>query len=86
MKNTNQESQLTSEQVKRFYQYWFGLLQFTNEEQRVVPSMLGKDFSEGIDTEDAGKICQYLWKYPQLFYSYIKKHRLNNKDAAIIKS
>ncbi|PIY80453.1 MAG: hypothetical protein COY80_02870 [Candidatus Pacebacteria bacterium CG_4_10_14_0_8_um_filter_42_14] len=86
MKNTNQESQLTSEQVVHFYQLWFGVLQFANEEQKLVPSMLGKNFSDGVDTGDAGKIAWYLWKHPQVFNNYIKKYDLSNEEATIIKA
>lgn len=84
VRNQNTPSQLTSDQVMRFYRLWLGLLSHANEEQRLVPSIIGRDFHEGIKTENAGKIAAYIWKHPQIFESFVKKSPLTKPEKLII--
>lgn len=86
MENTNQSSQLTSDQVARFYRLWFGLLKSTNEQHKLIVSMLGKDFHQGIDIDDAGKIAQYVWTHPLAFDEYLQTETLDEHDLNILRS
>lgn len=84
MKNTNGPTQLTSEQVHCFYHIWFGLLQYTNEQYKLVKSMLGKNFHDGINHNDAGNIANYMWSHPIIFDSYLNTAKLNKREIQIV--
>jgi len=86
MTNQNQSSQLTPDQVMLFYRLWFGLLRNTNEQQKISSSMLGRDFHQGIKTEDAEKIAKYVWLHPQTFQEYIGTGKLDEHETEIIRS
>lgn len=86
LENTNQASQLTSDQVVSFYRLWFGLLKFANEQYKIVTSMLGKNFHQGIDIGDAGKIGEYIWAHPLVFDKYLQTETLDKNDRAILYS
>lgn len=77
-------AQLTYDQVKHFYRLWFGVLQFVNEQQKLVPAMLGKDFSSGVSTKDALKIAGFIWTHTEIFDDFSKAEKLNQIDSAII--
>lgn len=84
MKNTNSPSQLSSEQVYCFYHLFFGLLQHTNEQHKLVKSMLEKNFHDGINHNDAGKIAHYMWAHPTIFDDYLDTAKLNKREIQII--
>ncbi len=84
MEKTNSSSQLSSEQVHCFYRLFFGLLQHTNEQYKLVKSMLGKNFHDGINHNDAGKIANYLWSHPKIFDDYLDTAKLNKREIQII--
>lgn len=86
MTNKNTPSQLTSDQVAQFYHVWFGLLQQTNERYMLAPSMLGKDFHQGVDVDDAGKIAKYIWSHPQVFDEFLEKFDANERELEIVRS
>lgn len=86
MENTNRDSQLTSDQVTRFYRLWFNLLQFANNQHQLVVSMSGKDFHQGVDIKDAGAIAEYIWTHPEMFDEYLKSEKLDKTDSEIIRS
>jgi len=86
MDNTNQPSQLTSNQVTLFYKLWFGILQHTNELQKTVASMVGKDFHQGINVKDAGKIAKFIWAHLQSFDDYLNSGKLDQHESEIISS
>ena len=82
----NQSSQLTPDQITRFYHLWFGMLQNTNEKYKLAPTMLGKDFHQGIKTEDAGKIAKFIWTHPNVFDEFLVTRNLDKHESEIIRS
>ncbi|MBI3443061.1 hypothetical protein HY008_00115 [Candidatus Woesebacteria bacterium] len=91
MINQRTSSQLTPDQIVLFYDLWFGLLQYTNEQHKLVAKMVGKNFHQGINTEDAGKedagkIAKYIWSHPEVFDEYLESGKLDNRKVGIIRS
>jgi hypothetical protein len=79
---------LPTAQVDRFYEIWHPLLNFANEELRVVSDLSGKGPKDNIDVNHALKIRDALWKHEAILDDFIAKNPvpLSPEDLLIVES
>jgi hypothetical protein len=65
---------LPKAEVDRFYNIWFALLHFTNEQRKVVPDLTGKAPQGKVDSNLAIKVRNILWKNTALLDQFIAEN------------
>ena len=52
---------LTEKDIKRFYNIWFNLLDYTNTKYKIVPEIKDLAHSSNVNPEDIAPIRDRLW-------------------------
>lgn len=78
-----QNAQLNAAEVKLFYDIWYGLLGYVNEERQVFSDVLKISYPE-IDEEITFKLREVLWEEPELITDYIASTELSQETIEIL--
>ena len=79
-------AQLSSSELRLFYDIWYGLLTFVNKRKRVLPGVFRLVYPRLPDERDLYKVRQVLWENPELIDDYIKEEVLSKEEVEILSS
>jgi hypothetical protein len=79
---------LSDTDVKRFYNIWFNLLDYTNEKYKVAPNIKNLAQSQNINPQDTLPIRNKLWNHNEILNEiYINNpFGFSSTDLAVVKS
>lgn len=75
---------LTKSEAEHFYQLWFPLLDYVNSNYRVCPEIETIDPGQGIDSDKAKAIANYLWSHSEIIDEYLSTAELTCEDSHIL--
>ncbi len=77
-------AQLSPEECRLFYEIWFGLMSFVNEEKKVINDIVKPIYPNPINDIKIHKIREVLWENPDLIQEYIQKTELPDEKVEVL--
>lgn len=77
---------LSNEDAKLFYNLWFPLLDYVNEEYRIEPDLGKITGTSSVDPQAVVSIADFLWNRPQLIEEYLTAYALPEEHHDIVSS
>ncbi|HBC31409.1 MAG TPA: hypothetical protein DC024_09250 [Clostridiales bacterium] len=78
-------AQLSSEECRLFYEIWYGLMGFVNEQKSVIKARIKPEYPNKVSDIMVHKVREVLWKKPELIDEYINKTELSQEKIDILK-
>lgn len=79
---------LKPHEIKRFFDIWFPLLHYVNENLQLVPSFPNQWIVDNLEQEDAMTLRNALWEHDELRERFLAENpaHLSKKDLALVES
>lgn len=79
---------LDNEDIKRFYNIWFHLLDYTNEKYEIVPALKDISKSNSVSPEEIAPVRDKLWLNDKIIDEFVAENpfRFTDLDIAIVDS
>ena len=78
-------AQLNSEECRLFYETWYGLMGFVNEQKRIIKAKIKPEYPNDVSDVIIHKVREVLWEKPELIDEYINKAELSQEKIDILK-
>ncbi len=81
-----QTAQLSHSECMLFYETWYGLMGFINEQKKVINALIEPKYPNPVSDELVYKVREVLWKEPKLIDEYLYAVKLPEEKVALLKS
>ncbi len=78
-------AQLSSDECRLFYETWYGLMGFVNEQMGVIKAKIKPSYPNAVSDMMVHKVREVLWEKPELIDEYISKTELPQEKIDILK-
>lgn len=78
-------AQLSSEECRLFYETWYGLMGFVNEQKHVIKDRIKPEYPNAVSDIMVHKVREILWEEPELIDYYINEKKLTQEKVEILK-
>ena len=78
-------AQLTSDECRLFYETWYGLMGFVNEQKSVIKAKIKPEYPNAVSDIMVHKVREVLWEKPELIDEYISETELPQEKINILK-
>ncbi len=85
MVDDTKSAQLNSEECRLFYETWYGLMGFVNEQMGVIKAKIKSEYPNVVNDMMVHKVREVLWKKPELIDEYINETELPQEKIDILK-
>lgn len=79
-------AQLSRSECMLFYETWYGLMGFINEEQQIIDEEIEPVYPNPVSDEQVYKVREVLWKNPGLIDDYLGAVHLPEEKTELLKS
>jgi hypothetical protein len=77
-------AQLSTEDCRLFYETWYGLLGFVNDQKNIVRAKIKPEYPNAVNDMQMHKVRDLLWESPELIDEHICKSELSQEKISIL--
>ena len=81
-----QTAQLSASECTLFYETWYGLMGFINEQKKIINAKIMPKYPNPVSDEQMYNVRELLWKNPQLIDDYLDAVKLPEEKAELLRS
>lgn len=78
-------AQLSSVECRLFYETWYGLMGFVNEQKHVIKATIRPEYPNPVSDMMIHKVREVLWENPELIDDYLSETKLPQEKIEILK-
>lgn len=79
-------AQLSRDECMLFYETWYGLMEFINNQRKVINAVIKPIYPNPVSDEQIYKVREVLWENPKLIDEYLDSVTLTDEKTELLKS